>query len=108
MAYQELASQPRMVVAESPLLVVFGNTSPAAPAMLATQWFSDHAGDAKVLLIEFPQLKKLSNDRSLLVSTTKFGDITRVFDNRVDEEKGRQSVKNRKGRIQYRVCRVGH
>ena len=97
-----------MVVAENPLLVVLGNTSPAAPTMLATQWFSDHARDAKVLLVKFPQLKKFGNDRPLLMSATKFGDITRVFNNRVDEEKGRQSVKNSKGCIQNRVCGVGH
>lgn len=35
--------------------------------MLATQRLSDHAENTEVFFVEFPQLKKLGNDRPLLV-----------------------------------------
>ena len=65
---------------------MLGNTSPATPAMLATQRLSDHAEDTEILFVEFPRFKKFGNDRPLLVPTAKFGDITRVFDHRDDVE----------------------
>lgn len=89
------------------LLVVLGNTSPAAPAMLATQRLSNHAKNTKVFLIESPRLEKLSNHRSLLVPTAKFGDITGVLDHRVYKEEGRQSEKKRKRRVQNRIGGIG-
>lgn len=89
------------------LLVVLGNTSPAAPAMLATQRLSNHAKNTKVFLIESPRLKKLSNHRSLLVPTAKFGDITGVLDHRVYKEEGRQPEKERKRHVQDRVGGIG-
>lgn len=56
--------------------------------MLASQWLPNHAGNTEILLIELPLLEKFGNDRSLLVSTSKFGDIPRIFNNRNNEEKG--------------------
>ena len=82
------------------LLVVLGNASPAAPAMLATQRLSNHAKNTEVFLVESPRLKKLSNHRSLLVPTAKFGHITGVLDHRVYKEEGRQSEKKRKRHVQ--------
>ena len=71
--------------------------------MLATQRLSNHAKDTKVFLVESPRLEKLSNYRSLLVPTAKFGDITGVLNHRINEEKGRQSEKNGKRRVQNRI-----
>ena len=43
-------------------------------AMLASQWHTNHARDAKILFVKFPQAQELINDLFLLCETTKLGD----------------------------------
>lgn len=83
------------------------NTSPTAPTVLAPQRLPNQAENAEVFFVEFPLFKQLSNDRPLLIPTTKFRNIARVFDHRVKEETGRQSKENRKEHIQNWVGGVG-
>ena len=50
-------------------MIMFCDASPASPAMLASQRFSDHALYTKVFFVEFPQTEELLNDRPLLIAT---------------------------------------
>ena len=54
--------------------------------MFATQWLPNHTGNTEILLVELPLLEKFGNDRSLLVSTSKLGDIPRIFNDRNNKE----------------------
>lgn len=79
---------------------MFSHTASTAPAMLASQRTPDHAIDAEILVVEFPLLKKLRDDSSLLVSAPKLGNEPGIADDGVDVEKRRQKIEHREENVQ--------
>jgi hypothetical protein len=58
---------------------MLGYTAIASLAVLAPQWHTNHARNAKVLVIELPQAQELINDSLLLGQAAKFGNIARFI-----------------------------
>lgn len=58
---------------------MFRYASLASEAMLATNWHSNHASYAKILVIELPQFKQFVHDYFLLGTTANIRHITGVF-----------------------------
>lgn len=79
---------------------MFSHAASTAPAMLASQRTPGHAIDAEILVVEFPLLKKLRDDSSLLVSAPKLGNEPRIADDGVDVEKRRQKIEHREENVQ--------
>jgi hypothetical protein len=65
----------------------------ASFTVLASQRHSNHAWNAKVLLIKLPQAQQLVNDNLLLCETTKFGDKSRLIEHRAEVEISTKSIK---------------
>ena len=69
------------------------NTSIAHFAVLAPHGSSDHARNAKMLLIKLPGFNKFVNDWLLLASTAALWNIARIFEHGLEVEKRTESVK---------------
>lgn len=73
---------------------MFGHTSPTTSAVLASQRTLDHAVYTEVPLVKLPNVKKMGDDRFLVPSPAELGDVTGVFDHRVNVEICREGVEN--------------
>lgn len=82
------------------------NTALATPAMLASQRLSVHTGNAKIIFIELPCFKELSDNSSLLIPASKFRYVPRVLNHGEKIEIGREGKEDGKKKIEKRVRRV--
>lgn len=78
------------------------NASSTTLTVLASEGFSDHACHTKVLLVEFPLLKKFANDCPLLIPASELGNIAGIFNHGIEIEVGRQAIEYDKKDVQKR------
>lgn len=84
------------------LLVMFRHAASTAPAMFASQRPPGQAKYTKVLVVKFPLVKKLGDNGSLLVPTSKLRNEAGVFNHGVDIEIGCQTEEDREQDVQNR------
>ena len=79
---------------EADLLIMFGHTSPTTPTVFASQRTLDHTVYTEIPLVKLPNVKKMGDDRSLVPSPAELGDVTGVFDDRINVEVCREGVED--------------
>ena len=69
--------------------------------MLATQWSSDHAEHAEILIVKFPYAQQFIHNCLLLGSTPEFGYVAWILNHAHRVEVCTESVADRKTDIKY-------
>lgn len=74
--------------------------------MFASQWPSNHAVYAEILIVKLPQAEQLVNNCFLLRPTPKLGYVARVFDHTNGIEPCTESIADSKANVVDRVGRI--
>ena len=85
------------VVDPRAMVVLLRHTAVASSAVLGSKRFANHALEAEVLLVKFPQREELLDDRSLLVSRGEFRDPPGIFEHGEEVEVSCRGVNCDKG-----------
>ena len=91
------------IVDPGAVVVLFGDAAGTAAAVFGAQGFADHAVDAVVVFVEFPEAEEFGDNGALLVAGGEFGYVAWVFEHCECVKIGGRGVQESEEDIRYRA-----